>query len=162
MTVQTGFPKATRRRPIAAPRGVGVAHLPPAAETLGPANAVRAEHARAKAEALVAVASGELTVLDVVEAAKDPASPLRSLRLKALLEAKPGLGTERAGRMVDALIARSGRRPISRGQATLKWLHTAKTSTTDRPAILVELLSGARGLKRELPWPEWPWRPLTD
>ncbi|WP_375000186.1 hypothetical protein [Aeromicrobium sp. CTD01-1L150] len=118
------------------------------------ANAARQSAQRYRAEWLVAIASEVIDVHDlIVHASAEEGAPLRKLRLRQVLMAKPAWGPVVADQMLARLgeIVETGRAPL-----TVGWLIDSRTAGRRLLAWLD--VNHPRGA----PTPNFPYMPLRE
>lgn len=124
------------------------ASLARAREALGQASGVRAEH-------LLAITEGTLTVLDVIEAAcTGPGRPLRRIGLRQLCLAQQGWGIRRTDALLSTLAERAGDEGALR-DLDIAWLIDPRYYGR-RFLLWADLL---RPRRTAPPWPGFPYAP---
>lgn len=117
-----------------------------------------ARHARrTRAEALLSVATGMLTVTDVIkESATDPTGALLKIRLHQLLQAQDGWGQGRALRVIHRTLDVLGEPVSDRAEMlskTLSWLLDSRTGGNRLAAFCDVLMERKQDVP---PWPGFP------
>ncbi|MGC0252644.1 hypothetical protein [Pseudactinotalea sp. Z1748] len=125
---------------------------------LGRANLAKGEAERMRAEHLLGVAEGFLTIWDVIaEAARDTYRALLKIRLRQLLLSQPGWRPARADAVVTKTMATTGATSTRDEMLKLRlsWLLDSRTGG-NRLAALADAI-----LCLEDPGPPWPGFPYS-
>lgn len=119
------------------------------------ANVAKAQAHRARAAALISVAEGRHTIVDVIKhAATEAGRPLLRITLRQLLLAQPGWGDERCGSALNQLTAVLGApaAKLHRRKLTIAWLLDARAGGK-RFMAFCDVIAA----KTDAPWPGFPF-----
>lgn len=145
-----------RRRPTLAAASPGNTQSAPApvAPPIESARAALSQARLMRAEYLIALAEGLITVQDVIDAAlNDDGRPLRRISLRQLLLSQPGWGERRTTRLLSVLAGRMGSTDRPKDM-TIAWLLDPRCGGRRYLAWL-----DVQQAKNSAPWPGFPFAP---
>ncbi len=109
---------------------------------------------RARSEALLMVATGQVTAFDVVVSAMGPeGGPLRRIKLNQLVLAQPNVGRVRADAFLSAVAVRLDSAPNDLGDKDILWLTVPRAGAKR----LYAWMDAAK--PHTVPWPGFPSAP---